>query len=70
MLLTTDDKMEFDIHDDADAMRRLLALPASSRLDALAAMRGVSTFDTSAMKMLREIHEHGDGFRVEKGPGC
>lgn len=65
MLLTTDDKMEFDIHDDADAMRRLLKLPVSSRLDALAAMRGVSTFDTSAMKMLREIHEHGDGFRVE-----
>jgi len=57
--------MEFDIHDDADAMRRLLDLPAPSRLDALAAMRGVSTFDGAAMKMLREIHEHGDGFRVE-----
>ena len=65
MLLTTDDKMEFEVHDDAESMRRLLELPVSSRLDALAAMRGVSTFDTSAMKMLREIHEHGDGFRVE-----
>jgi len=65
LLLTTDDKMEFEVHDDAELMRRLLELPVSSRLDALAAMRGVSTFDTSAMKMLREIHEHGDGFRVE-----
>jgi len=65
LLLTTDDKMEFDVHDDAEAMRRLLDLPVSSRLDALAAMRGVSTFDSAAMKMLREIHEHGDGFRVE-----
>ena len=65
MLLTTDDKMEFEVHDDAESMRRLLELPVSSRLDALAAMRGVSTFDSSAMKMLREIHEHGDGFRVE-----
>jgi len=65
LLLTTDDKMEFEVHDDAESMRRLLELPVSSRLDALAAMRGVSTFDTSAMKMLREIHEHGDGFRVE-----
>jgi len=65
LLLTTDDKMEFEIHDDAASMRRLLELPVTSRLDALAAMRGVSTFDTAAMKMLREIHEHGDGFRVE-----
>jgi uncharacterized protein YjaZ len=65
LLLTTDDQIEFDVHDDAAAMERLLKLPVSSRLDALAAMRGISAFDGPEMKQLREIHERGDGFRVE-----
>lgn len=65
MPLNTDDQMEFDVRDDAAGMKRLLSLPVSSRLDALAAIRGVSTFDDAAMRMLRDIHERGDGFRVE-----
>ena len=28
-------------------------------------MRGISSFDTEEMKLLREIHQRGDGFRVE-----
>jgi uncharacterized protein YjaZ len=46
-------------------MQRLFTLPVSARLDALAAMRGISAFDDRAMTMLRQIHEKGDGFRVE-----
>jgi uncharacterized protein YjaZ len=65
VLLTTDDQIEIDVHDDAEAMQRLFKLPASARLDALAAMRGISAFDDGAMTMLRQIHEKGDGFRVE-----
>jgi len=65
MPLNTDDQMEFDVRDDAAAMKRLLSLPVSARLDALAAMRSVSTFDDSGMRTLRDIHERGDGFRVE-----
>ena len=64
MLLSTDDQLEFDVRDDAAEMARLLALPVSARLDALATMRGVSSFDDSGMEVLREIHERGDGFRV------
>jgi uncharacterized protein YjaZ len=63
-MLTTDDSIEIVVHDDAAAMMRLLVMPASRRLSALAAMRGISEFDEPAMKMLRQIHERGDGFRV------
>jgi uncharacterized protein YjaZ len=62
--LTTDDRIEFVVHDDAAEMARLFTLPVSKRLGALAAMRGVSEFDEPAMKMLKQIHELGDGFRV------
>jgi uncharacterized protein YjaZ len=65
VLLTTDDQIDIDVHDDAEAMQRLFKLPVSARLDALAAMRGISAFDDGAMTMLRQIHEKGDGFRVE-----
>ena len=65
MALSTDDQIEFVVHDDAAALKRLFTLPVSARLDALAAMRGVSSFDGAGMEMLRQIHERGDGFRVE-----
>ncbi len=65
MALSTDDQIEFVVHDDAAALQRLFTLPVSARLDALATMRGVSSFDTAAMETLRQIHEQGDGFRVE-----
>src|ERR1700681_3661141 len=64
MALTTDDRIEFVVHDDAIAMARLFTVPVSKRLGALAAMRGISEFDEPAMKMLKQIHELGDGFRV------
>ena len=64
MVLTTGDQIEIDVHDDAAAMTRLLALPAPARMDALASMRGVSAFDEGPMKMLKQVHEEGDGFRV------
>jgi uncharacterized protein YjaZ len=64
MALTTGDQIEIDVRDDAAAMTRLFSLPASARMDALAAMRGFSAFDDVPMKTLRQIHEEGDGFRV------
>jgi uncharacterized protein YjaZ len=64
MALTTDDQIEIDVHDDAAAMTHLFTLPAPARLDALAAMRGISTFDQEPLKQLKQIHEQGDGFRV------
>jgi uncharacterized protein YjaZ len=64
MALTTDDQIEIDVHDDAAAMTRLFSLPVAARMDALAAMRGFSAFDDAQMKILRQIHEQGDGFRV------
>src|SRR5579859_3181228 len=64
MALTTDDQIEIDVRDDAAAMTRLFTLPAPARLDALAEMRGISTFDEGAMSFLKQIHEKGDGFRV------
>jgi uncharacterized protein YjaZ len=64
MALTTDDQMEVHVHDDAAAMTHLFSLPVSARMDALAAMRGFSTFDEEPMKVLQHIHEQGDGFRV------
>jgi uncharacterized protein YjaZ len=65
MALSTDDQIEFVVRDDGPALLRLFTLPVSSRLDALAEMRGVSSFDNAGMNFLREIHERGDGFRVE-----
>jgi len=64
MALTTGDQIEIDVRDDAAAMTRLFTLPAPARLDALAAMRGISTFDEEPLKQLKQIHEQGDGFRV------
>src|ERR1700687_2679756 len=64
MALTTGDQLEIDVHDDAAAMTRLFSLPVAARMDALAAMRGFSAFDDAPMKILKEIHENGDGFRV------
>src|ERR1700687_496266 len=64
LILTTDDQIEIDVRDDAAAMTQLFTLPAAARMDALAAMRGISAFDEHPMKMLKQIHEQGDGFRV------
>ncbi|HKV86832.1 MAG TPA: DUF2268 domain-containing putative Zn-dependent protease [Candidatus Dormibacteraeota bacterium] len=64
MSLTTDDQIELDVHDDAAGLARLFTLPAASRLEALAELRGISTFDEVPMRMLKQIHEQGDGFRV------
>src|SRR2546425_388804 len=65
MALSTDDQLEFVVRDDGPALARLFTLQLPARLDALAAMRGISSFDTAGMNLLREIHERGDGFRVE-----
>jgi len=62
--MTTDDQIEIDVHDDAAELARILALPPIARLDALAAMQGISTFDQAKMTRLRQTHETGDGFRV------
>jgi uncharacterized protein YjaZ len=64
MALTTDDQIEIVVHDDAAAMKHLFTLPATARMDALAAMRGLSAFDEEPLKQLKQIHEQGDGFRV------
>jgi len=64
IVLTTGEQMEIAVHDDAAALAKLLKLPVSKRLGALAQMRGISEFDETAMKQLRQIHERGDGFRV------
>jgi len=64
MDLTTGDQIEIDVRDDAAAMTKLFTLPAHARMDALASMRGISAFDEEPMKLLKQIHEQGDGFRV------
>ena len=64
IVLSTSGQMEIVVHDDAPALAKLFKLPVSKRLGALAAMRGISEFDETAMKQLRQIHERGDGFRV------
>jgi uncharacterized protein YjaZ len=64
MPLTTDDQIQIDVHNDAAAMAHLFTLPGPARLNALAEMRGISAFDEGPMSMLRQIHEKGDGFRV------
>lgn len=63
-MMTTDDQIEINVRDDAAAMTHLFTLPAPARLDALAAMRGISAFDEQPFTQLKQIHEHGDGFRV------
>src|ERR1700674_557201 len=64
VVLTTGERMEIVVHDDAAAMAKLLKLPVAKRLGALAAIRGISEFDEPAMKQLKQIHGQGDGFRV------
>jgi uncharacterized protein YjaZ len=56
--------MEIAVRHDAEAMRRLLALPVAERFEALAAMRGLAPGDDAGRAFLRRIHEHGDGFRA------
>jgi uncharacterized protein YjaZ len=56
--------MEIAVHHDAEALRRLLGLPAGERFEALAAMRGLDLGDDAGRTFLRRIHEQGDGFRV------
>lgn len=63
-MITTDDQIEIDVRDDAAALARLFTLPVPARLEALAEMQGVSSFDEKAMARLRQVHESGDGFRV------
>ena len=64
VVLSTSGQMEIVVHDDAPALAKLFKLPVSKRLGALAALRGISEFDETAMKQLKQIHERGDGFRV------
>ena len=63
-MITTDDQIEIDVRDDAAALARLFTLPVPARLEALAEMQGISSFDERAMARLRQTHESGDGFRV------
>jgi uncharacterized protein YjaZ len=63
-VLTTEDQIEIDVHDDAPALARLLTLPAEARLEALAELNGISAFDQKGMSRLKEVHESGDGFRI------
>lgn len=63
-MITTGDDIEFAVRDDAAALRSLLQLPVDARLEALAEINGVSSFDEKAMSRLRHTHEQGDGFRV------
>ena len=63
-MITTEDQIEIDVRDDSVALARLFTLPVGARLEALAEMNGVSSFDGSAMARLRQTHEQGDGFRV------
>jgi uncharacterized protein YjaZ len=64
IVLTTGEQMEIVVRDDAAALAKLFTLPVAKRLGALAQLSGVSEFDETAMKQLRQIHERGDGFRV------
>jgi uncharacterized protein YjaZ len=62
--LTTAAEMEIAVRDDAEALARILELPASERWPAMAAMNGMEESDTSGLAFLKQIHEQGDGFRV------
>jgi uncharacterized protein YjaZ len=63
-MITTADQIEIDVRDDSAALKRLFTLPVDARLEALAEMSGISSFDEQAMSRLRYTHEQGDGFRV------
>lgn len=63
-MITTADQIEIDVRDDSTALRTLLTLPVDARLEALAEINGISSFDEKAMSRLRHTHEKGDGFRV------
>jgi uncharacterized protein YjaZ len=63
-VITTDDQIQIDVRDDAAALARLFTLPVSARLEALAEMQEISSFNEAAMARLRHTHERGDGFRV------
>jgi uncharacterized protein YjaZ len=65
MAMTTDDQIEIDVRDDAAALARIFTLPVAARMEALAEMRGISAFDRAGMDQLTQIHEHGDGFRIQ-----
>jgi uncharacterized protein YjaZ len=64
-MMTTDDQIEIDVHDDAAALARLFELPVPARLEALAEIEGLSAFDALQMSRLKATHETGDGFRVD-----
>ena len=64
--LTTDDQIEIDLRDDASALARLLTLPVSARLEALAELNGVSGFDESAVARLTQGHPHWSGCHDQK----
>jgi uncharacterized protein YjaZ len=64
VVITTGDHLELDVRDDSAAMQRLLKLPVSARLEALAEMNGISAFDEVGMSRLQQVHMEGDGFRV------
>lgn len=68
-MITTDDQIEFAVRDDSAALARVLTLPLPARLEALAEMNGISSFDEAAMARLRHTHESGDGFRVNVDDG-
>src|SRR2546427_12600973 len=57
MALSTDDQIEFAVHDDAEALLRLFKEPVSGRLDALAASRGLSSLGIARMERLKHIHD-------------
>ncbi len=63
-MMTTDDRIDIHVHDDAAALARLLTLPPAARLEALAEIEGVSAFDQQGMARIRQAHEQGDAFRV------
>src|SRR6202171_6720558 len=63
-MMTTDDQIEINVRDDAAAMTHLFTLPAPARLERLAERRGISAFDEQPLTQLKQIHEHGDWFRV------
>ncbi len=56
--------MEIVVRDDAEALGRVIALPPSERLAALAEMAGAVEDDAGTLAFLRQIHEQGDGFRL------
>ena len=64
-MMTTDDQIEIDVHDDAAALARLFELPVPARLEALAEIEGLSAFDALQMSRLKATHETGDGTTID-----